>query len=143
MHMDPKERREVMRLRQAGKFYSHPIGPIGMLDLGQGRLALIGQRQLDEIRFGELSKLACELTPRDPAWDDSLCVVDEDEESRTVRAPELILGRCVTAAGEIVVLDGGIASASMRFAEDPFEDTATEQEIESFLERVHAKLGLA
>ena len=140
--MDPKELREIMGLRRAGKFYDHPIGPIGLLDLGQGRLALLGQLQLDEIRFGNLSELACELTPRDSAWDDSLCPGEENVESQTVRAPELILGRWATAAGEIVVRNGCIMSASMRFAEEPLDDTATEQEIEDCLERVRAKLGL-
>jgi hypothetical protein len=140
--MGLKELREIMGLRRAGKFYDHPIGPIGLLDLGQGRLALLGQFQLDEIRFGNLSKLACALTPRDPAWDDSLCPGEENVESRTVRAPELILGKWVTAAGEIAVRNGCIMSASMRFAEEPLDDTATEQELEDFLDRVHAKLVL-
>ena len=141
LSMSAAERREIMELRRAGKFYDHPLGPIGMLDIGSGRFAVLGMQQLNEFRFARLDELAAMLTPPDPAWDDSLCEVDVDADSTTVRAPEFIYTKWVTAVGQIVSRDDVVVSAELRFAEEPIDD-ATDEEIQAMLDSVHAKLGL-
>lgn len=141
LSMSTAERREIMELRRAGKFYDHPIGPIGMLDIGSGRFAVIGMRQLDEFRFARLDELAAKLTPPDPAWDDSLCHVDVDADSSTVRAPGSIYTQSVTAVGQLVSREDVVVSAELRFAEEPIDD-ATDEEIQAMLDSVYAKLGL-
>jgi hypothetical protein len=140
--LSTNERLEIMELLRAGKFYDHPQGPIGLLDIGSGRLALLGKHLLNRIRFSNLEQIASRLTEGHPDWDDSACVVDEYAEGRFVRAPDTMSGQWVSAAGEIEVRDGLLVAAATRFAEHVIADPATDEEIQAMMDTVHAKLGL-
>jgi len=144
MKMSPTERLELMELRRAGRFFNHPEGPIGLLDIGYNKLALLGQLKLDEFRFARLRELEQQQPPRDPAWDDTICVVDVDCDPIASAPADVSIHRSASVSGEIITFAGDVfVTEPARFSLVPFEDPESEEEIEAQRQRLWAKMGLA
>jgi hypothetical protein len=127
----------MLELRRDGRVFNQPEGPIGLLDIGYNKLALIGLCKLDEFRFARLRDLEHQQPPRDPGWDDTSCVVDPDGVPIASAPLDISIHRSASASGEVIVIDGDVfVTEPARFSSVPFEDPDIDEEIEAQRQRL-------